>query len=107
MFLRTQFWKSLLNYFEQKHGKVESLKITSAILSKLKGVYLFFLATVKLKLNKGFFNQRLILVLKNIFSMWSDGVLFAFNQAEVPNVRGKQIDFNYATSQQQIYMKGS
>ena len=67
MFLRTQFWKSLLNYFEQKHGKVESLKITSAILSKLKGVYLFFLATVKLKLNKGFFNQRLILVLKNIF----------------------------------------
>ena len=42
MFLRTQFWKSLLNYFEQKHGKVESLKITSAILSKFKGVYLFF-----------------------------------------------------------------
>ena len=66
-----------------------------------------FLATVKLKLNKGFFNQRLILVLKNIISMWSDGVLFAFNQAEVPNVRGQQIDFNYATSQQQIYMKGN
>ena len=30
--------------------------------------------------------------------MWSDGVLFEFNQVEVLNVRGQKIDFNYGTS---------
>ena len=35
------------------------------------------------------------------------GPKFVFNQVEVPNVRGQQMDFNYANSKQQIYMKGS
>ena len=35
------------------------------------------------------------------------GPKFAFNQVEVLNVQGQHIDFNYANSQQQIYVKGS
>ena len=36
--------------------------------------------------------------------MWSDGALVAFDRVEVLDVRG-QIDFNFATSYQKMYMK--
>ena len=39
------------------------------------------------------------------FSKWSDGALVAFDQVQVLDVRGQQIDFNFATSYQKMYMK--
>ena len=35
--------------------------------------------------------------------MWSDGALVTFDQVEV--LDGQQIDFNFATSYQKMYMK--
>ena len=37
------------------------------------------------------------LSLEKHFLMWSDGVLFAFNQVEGLDVTGQQIDFNCVT----------
>ena len=37
--------------------------------------------------------------------MWSDGALVTFDQVEMLDVRGQQIDSNFATSYQKMYMK--
>ena len=42
-----------------------------------------------------------------VLNVLTFGPKFVFNQVEVINIRGRHIDFNYANSQQQIYVKGS